>query len=656
MTRPRFRSSSSPARSPRARPRSAVSGSTGATRTPTSLLLALAGLAVACGGQADDRSIADQFKPGTGVVPGKGGSGGTGVGKGGTGGASGKGGGSGVGAAGGATPSSCGNLFCEPGETCGNCAIDCGTCSGGAGGGTGGTTPIDLCSHDSCSVGPALSDQCGKCEAVVCQNDPFCCEREWDSVCVSGAQELCAQNCGVVGGAGGAGGGTGGFAGSGGGVAGAGGGGGQTGGAGGGPTMFCGDQVCTPDETCASCAADCGPCGNTCSHEVCSAGPPLKDTCGKCAALVCSQDPFCCESFWDATCVSEANQCASCGGGTAGTGGAGGGPVESCQSCAIGNCGPAVSACFQDAQCQTCFGGGDTDPACLTNQRVKDLIVCACNGSCSSACSNECSVVGTGGTGGTGQGGAGGSAQGGSGGTGGFGATGGTGGATGGSAGAGGGVLAICNDGLCTGGETCGSCPTDCGDCTCSHGVCFTGGRLDASCGSCAQTVCSQDPFCCSTDWDDKCVARAQATCGPDACFPNDPTPTDPHDACPGGPVTTLKKGVDVLIQGDTRIDRNDYEPSCVAGGVPGNDAVYAVKASAAGTLVVTVSGSSDLDPILTIKKACQGAGPDCTNNGVGKGTTEAQKRMIGADETVFVVIDAASGSSGPFKLQLSLL
>lgn len=119
--------------------------------------------------------------------------------------------------------------------------------------------------------------------------------------------------------------------------------------------------------------------------------------------------------------------------------------------------------------------------------------------------------------------------------------------------------------------------------------------------------------------------------------------------------MTTLTQGATLVLQGDTRIDKNDHEPSCVQGGVPGNDAVYAVKVEQKGTFVAQVTSGGDLDPILSFKKACQGGGPLCVNNGVGKGTSEGMKREVQGGEVFFVVIDAASGTSGPYKLELSL-
>ena len=45
--------------------------------------------------------------------------------------------------------------------------------------------------------------------------------------------------------------------------------------------------------------------GDTCSHDVCTAGAKLTATCDACATQVCAQDAFCCKSKWDASCVKE---------------------------------------------------------------------------------------------------------------------------------------------------------------------------------------------------------------------------------------------------------------------------------------------------------------------------------------------------------------
>ncbi len=43
----------------------------------------------------------------------------------------------------------------------------------------------------------------------------------------------------------------------------------------------------------------------TCAHPVCATGGPLTSTCEGCATQLCAQDPYCCAVAWDATCVGE---------------------------------------------------------------------------------------------------------------------------------------------------------------------------------------------------------------------------------------------------------------------------------------------------------------------------------------------------------------
>ncbi len=49
------------------------------------------------------------------------------------------------------------------------------------------------CSHDACSVGPALTASCDACTADVCGGDPACCEAYWDATCVAEAGFVCQQ-------------------------------------------------------------------------------------------------------------------------------------------------------------------------------------------------------------------------------------------------------------------------------------------------------------------------------------------------------------------------------------------------------------------------------------------------------------------------------
>lgn len=88
-------------------------------------------------------------------------------------------------------------------------------------------------------------------------------------------------------------------------------------------------------------------------------------------------------------------------------------------------------------------------------------------------------------------------------------------GGTGGTGGGGFGGAGSCGDGVCSGGETCQTCATDCGACTpCAHSECVQGAPLKATCSPCASAVCNQDPFCCSSGWDNVCTADADMKCG----------------------------------------------------------------------------------------------------------------------------------------------
>ena len=44
---------------------------------------------------------------------------------------------------------------------------------------------------------------------------------------------------------------------------------------------------------------------NTCAHSLCSQGAILKTSCDPCAATICAQDPYCCQTKWDSQCVGE---------------------------------------------------------------------------------------------------------------------------------------------------------------------------------------------------------------------------------------------------------------------------------------------------------------------------------------------------------------
>jgi hypothetical protein len=130
------------------------------------------------------------------------------------------------------------------------CGLDCG----------GGT-----CEHELCETGVALDPTCDPCVADVCNADSFCCDTEWDSICVGEAEDICGLDCGPA-------------------------------------PPECGNGSCELGEHCLSCPEDCGECP-ACPHDVCDAGSALPFGCNTCTPNVCKVDSFCCEVAWDSICV-----------------------------------------------------------------------------------------------------------------------------------------------------------------------------------------------------------------------------------------------------------------------------------------------------------------------------------------------------------------
>jgi hypothetical protein len=87
-----------------------------------------------------------------------------------------------------------------------------------------------------------------------------------------------------------------------------------------------GNGGCSPFATCTNtdgsrtCTCNAGysgdgvTCTPSCSHGVCVQGAALSQTCGSCASTVCAADSYCCTTYWDGICVSEAtSMCLLCG-------------------------------------------------------------------------------------------------------------------------------------------------------------------------------------------------------------------------------------------------------------------------------------------------------------------------------------------------------
>jgi hypothetical protein len=110
------------------------------------------------------------------------------------------------------------------------------------------------CSHDLCVTGEPLQSVGDACAGTVCATDPYCCDSQWDAICVGEATKLCDG---------------------------------------------------------APCSVSSAP--EACTHSICLPGASLSTACGACASSVCHADPYCCQTLWDATCVGEAST--TCGAG-----------------------------------------------------------------------------------------------------------------------------------------------------------------------------------------------------------------------------------------------------------------------------------------------------------------------------------------------------
>lgn len=51
------------------------------------------------------------------------------------------------------------------------------------------------CVHDKCDQGGFLDPTCDGCVSQVCDADPFCCETNWDWLCVNEVSSVCSETC-----------------------------------------------------------------------------------------------------------------------------------------------------------------------------------------------------------------------------------------------------------------------------------------------------------------------------------------------------------------------------------------------------------------------------------------------------------------------------
>jgi hypothetical protein len=106
------------------------------------------------------------------------------------------------------------------------------------------------CAHDKCETNGPLDPACDPCVAQICQQDLFCCDTQWDTLCVEQVRTVCNS------------------------------------------------LICPESQ-------------GTCTHGLCVTGSALQPGCDSppaatsCVAQICSADLFCCQTAWDSVCVDE---------------------------------------------------------------------------------------------------------------------------------------------------------------------------------------------------------------------------------------------------------------------------------------------------------------------------------------------------------------
>ena len=350
---------------------------------------------------------------------------------------------------------------CTEGETCQG-----GVCQGG--------TVV-------CQLGCDPTDEPGcagcECEDCVCAIDSFCCDALWDSSCATLCVDDCGQDCGgpVEPNAGCQ---------------------ASTGPGCGGcscESCVCGsDTFCCTDAWDSQCVSECKACGVTCGGGGDTGGCQTSPAAGcggcSCEGCVCAQDPYCCDSSWDTTCVNECKGCGtSCGGG--GEGGCQESDFPGCGGCACESC-----VCNADEYCclfawdNLCVGQcedcGSCGTPCVPDCTGKECGSDGCKGTCGACGADESCYDGT--------------------------------------------CELHCGNFTCEEAmdEDCASCPGDCGECELSNGC---AALKQPTCGGCAceACVCEEDAYCCTTGWDAACAQSCLLDCG--GCYEHEGCA--PHEA-----------------------------------------------------------------------------------------------------------------------------
>ncbi len=63
------------------------------------------------------------------------------------------------------------------------------------GGSDGGGIIPGTCTHDVCTAGDKLGQQCDSCTMAVCAQDPYCCDTYWGLSCFATVEKVCGKKC-----------------------------------------------------------------------------------------------------------------------------------------------------------------------------------------------------------------------------------------------------------------------------------------------------------------------------------------------------------------------------------------------------------------------------------------------------------------------------
>ncbi len=368
---------------------------------------------------------------------------------------------------------------------------------------------------------PGCSDS--TCCRSICTNiDPYCCEARWDAVCAREAGYLCTPQGFVV----------------------------TIGREGcltphasaGCANADCSRAVCSVDPACCTTAWDArcvdiasavcvapDACPSTGDCFALHSGPGCQDP--ACCNAVCAIDPSCCNGAWDAACVSTARTACKV-------------PPGSDWPC------PCLGECTETHDNPGCSDGSccaivcNLDPSCCTQTWDSNCAGFAreyCCGpvGCGSGCNGDCLVVHD---------------------------------------------TPYCNDPYCCD-SVCRADPLCCAENWDSMCVATAYERCASACGlddagncwaehelpgckdgRCCGRICTTDPACCTVTWDANCVTAANATVNAPYCkIPkngdfNAGEPCTPHD----NPATTNKPCGDAVCLQDTYCCQVEWDASCV--------------------------------------------------------------------------------------------